>query len=81
MYEALMFGDDTLLLFNDAILLREQEFFLGVATLQIVELLDHVHLLLLKQAHDLLTVFLEELDLGLSSVLFESYEFDLVLLL
>ena len=33
MYKALMFGNNALLLHNDAILLRELDFFLGVATL------------------------------------------------
>ena len=76
-----MLLNDTLLLPKYAILLRKQEFLFDGFLLEIVELLNHVHLLLLEHAHDLLRVFLEELDLGLASALFQSYDFYLVLLL
>ena len=81
MYEALMFREDALLLLNNAFLLREHDLLPGAPVPEVVELLNHEHLFLLEQAHDLLRVSLEELDLGLASVLFEGYDLDLVLLL
>ena len=80
-YETIVIIDDALLLEDHLVLLCKLNGFLAVALLEIEVLLHHEDLLLLEHAHCLLCLQLEELNLALPCVLFQSNYLDLVGLL
>lgn len=78
MDEALVLLDDPLLPVDDPVLLGQLLLLLAVLLLELEVLLNHEHLLLLEDAHRLLGLILEELDLGLACVLLQRDQLDLV---